>query len=196
MTEPSALPARRDTRVSVGRAAVPHLASPFPLREQVPAMLMEDPFVQNFLDGLDEVIAPVISVLDSFDAYLDPGTAPTDFVSYLGSWLLATLDDPWDEATLRRDVAQANERARSAGTTAGLYNRLVPHVLRSVTIRDTGSVAASSEPTDPADWPDAPAPIVRLIAVPHREVEVDLAHVERIVRDVLPAHIGLELSTI
>lgn len=177
------------------RAAVPGLATPFPLREQVPSMLMDDEFASRFLDGLDSVIAPVISVLDCFDSYLDPHTAPEDFVAYLGSWLLATLDDPWDEPTLRRDVADAYARARSAGTTAGLYQRLVPHVLRSATIRDTGSTTASSEPSNPADWPDAPPPIVRIIAIPRSGTQVDLAYIERIIRDVLPAHIGLELTS-
>ena len=182
--------------MTAARRAIPGLASPFPMREQVPSMLMEDPFVGNFLDGLDEVLAPVISVLDSFDAYLDPRTAPIDMVAYLGSWLQATFDDPWDEQVLRRDVAEAYQRARTAGTTAGLYHRLVPHVLRSMTISDTGSTHASSEPTSPADWEDAPAPIVRIVAVPHAERPVDMANLERIIRDVIPAHIGLELTSV
>ena len=149
------------------RAAMAGVSSPFPLREQVPAMLMDDPFACGLLDGLDEVIAPVISVLDCFDAYLDPHTAPEDFVRYLGSWLLATLDDPWDERAVRRDVADAYRRACTAGTTAGIYQRLVPHLVRSVSIRDTGTTTASESATDPADWVDAPPPVVRIVVMPH-----------------------------
>ena len=182
-------------RPEAKRAAMKGIASPFPRREQVPAMLMDDPFACGLLDGLDEVIAPVINVLDCFDAYLDPRTAPEDFVRYLGSWLLATLDDPWDEAAVRRDVADAYRRACTAGTTAGLYQRLVPHLVRSVSIRDTGTTTASETPTDPADWADAPPPVVRIAVVPHADRPVDLAQIERIVRDALPAHVALDLSS-
>lgn len=182
-------------RPEAKRAAMKGIASPFPMREQVPAMLMDDPFACGLLDGLDDVIAPVISVLDCFDAYLDPFTAPDDFVRYLGSWLLATLDDPWDEAAVRRDVADAYRRACTAGTTAGLYQRLVPHLVRSVSIRDTGTTTASETPTDPADWADAPPPVVRIAVVPHADRPVDLAQIERIVRDALPAHVALDLSS-
>lgn len=177
------------------RAAMEGITSPFPLREQVPAMLMDDPFACGLLDGLDQVVAPVISVLDCFDAYLDPRTGPEDVVRYLGSWLLATLDDPWDEAAVRRDVADAYQRACSAGTTAGLYRRLVPHLVRSISIRDTGSTTASETPTDPADWADAPPPVVRIVVMPHADRPVDMGQIERIVRDALPAHVGLDLSS-
>ena len=177
------------------RAAMAGVTSPFPLREQVPAMLMDDPFACGLLDGLDEVIAPVISVLDCFDAYLDPHTAPEDVVRYLGSWLLATLDDPWDERAVRRDVADAYRRACTAGTTAGLYQRLVPHMGRSMSIRDTGTTTASDSPTDPADWADAPPPVVRIVVMPHADRPVDMAQIERILRDALPAHVGLDLSS-
>ena len=177
------------------RAAMAGVTSPFPLREQVPAMLMDDPFAAGLLDGLDEVIAPVISVLDCFDAYLDPHTAPEDMVRYLGSWLLATLDDPWDEHALRRDVADAYRRASTAGTTAGLYQRLVPHLVRSISIRDTGTTTASDSPSDPADWADAPPPVVRIVVMPHADRPVDMAQIERILRDALPAYVGLDLSS-
>ena len=53
-------------------------------------MLAEDPVVQLLLGALDEVLAPIISVLDCFDAYLDPRLAPLDFVDYMSSWLLVS----------------------------------------------------------------------------------------------------------
>lgn len=176
------------------RATVPGLSSPFPMRDMVPSMLVDDPFACNMLDGLDEVIAPIMSVLDSFDAYLDPRTAPMDFVRYLGSWLLATLDDPWDEATVRRDVRLAAERSRTVGTAAGVRDRLVPHLARSVVLRDTGSTIASREPTDPLAWPDAPPPFLRVAVTRHADRPVDPELLERAVRDVIPAHVGLEFS--
>ena len=177
-----------------GRAAVPGLRSPFPMREQVPSMLMDDPFLCRLLDGLDEVIAPVTSVLDSFDAYLDPVTAPIDFVRYLGSWMLATFDDPWDSEAVRRDVQQAHRRALQNGTAAGVQDRLVPHVAQSVAMRETGAVRASITPTDPAQWEDAAEPVFHITVVRHLDSEVDAPHLTKILRDVIPAHVGLELT--
>ena len=66
------------------RRAVAGMLSPFPLQHQIPAMLQEDPFVCRFLDGLDEVLAPIVSVLDCFDSYLDADIAPLDMVRYMG----------------------------------------------------------------------------------------------------------------
>ena len=96
--------------------ATPHMAYLGPVVilfgfGQVPAMLADDPFVRSFLASLDEVIAPAISVIDCFDAYLDPLIAPTDMVLYMGAWLLATIDDAWSEDSIRRDVAAEHEGA-------------------------------------------------------------------------------------
>src|SRR6185312_14527918 len=60
--------------------------SPHPLGATLPALYLDDVFAQNLCASLDEVLAPVIGVLDCFPAYLDPRTAPPDMVDWLASW--------------------------------------------------------------------------------------------------------------
>ena len=60
------------------RGTVPGLASPHPLGETLPALYADDSFAQRLCQGLDEVLAPLLSTLDCLPAYLDPATAPAD----------------------------------------------------------------------------------------------------------------------
>lgn len=187
--------------VSTGAAAslsrrrdVPGLRSPFPLRTQIPPMLQEDPSICSFLDGLDEVLAPVVSVLDSFDAYLDPHVAPLDMVRYMGGWVLASLDDVWTEETVRRDVSRAAYRAKWAGTVTALQDRLVPHEVLSMSVSDPGSTSVSRKATDPSTWTDPDRLEVVLTVRPKVLGEAELERITRIARGVIPAHIALRVD--
>lgn len=177
-----------------GRGAVPGLRSPFPLEGQIPAMLAEDPFVCRMLGALDEVIAPAISSLDCFPAYLDPRTAPVDMLRYLASWLLATVDDAWNEESLRRDVSQAHARAKWAGTARALHERLVPHEVKSLSIEDPGSTKHSVTPTNPKDWKKAPEPIITLRVIPYAAGKEELQRIQRIARGLVPAHVVVKVN--
>ena len=97
VTAPPRLPAR----------TAPARISPHPLGATLPALYLDDVFAQNLCASLDEVLAPVISVLDCFPAYLDPRTAPPDMLDWLASWtgLLAARKLP--VARRRRLVARA-----------------------------------------------------------------------------------------
>lgn len=167
--------------------------SPFPLRNQVPSMLQDDPVLCTFLDALDEVIAPDISVLDCFDGYLDARTAPIEMVRYLGTWVLASLDNPWDERAIRRDVVEASGRAKWAGTERALRDRLVPHEVTSVRIEESGSAIASTHPTDPSAWSDHSAPSVKVRIRPKVRSAEETARITRIVRGLVPAHVSVSV---
>lgn len=173
---------------------VPGLRSPFPLRTQVPSMLQEDPLLCSILDGLDDVIAPVISSLDCFDSYLDPKLAPIDMVKYLGSWVLATIDDQWNEPSIRRDVKQAAERAKWAGTARALHDRLVPHEVQALNVVDPGYAVSTSRPSDPDDWGDMSAPVITLRVVPRERSDAERARIERVARGIVPAHVGVTVE--
>ena len=177
-----------------GRGVLPGLASPFPLERQVPAMLADDPFVQSFLASLDEVIAPAISVIDCFDAYLDPRIAPTDMVLYMGAWLLATVDDAWSESSIRRDVSEAHLRSKWGGTARGIRDRLMPYEVSALRIKESGSTITSTVPTDPDSWPEAPAPTVSLTITPRDKGKQEVARVTRIAQSLVPAHVLLKVT--
>jgi len=175
------------------RRGIPGMISPFPLREMIPAMLQEDPFIVGFLDGLDEVIAPAISVLDSFDAYLDPQLAPLDMVRYLGDWVLASMDDLWTEEKVRRDVSNAAFRAKWAGTARALHDRLVPHEVLALKIVDFGKIDVSDHATDPADWTTPSSAVVVLKVTTTDRSPAEFERISRIARDVVPAHIAISV---
>ena len=102
------------------RGSIPGLVNPHPLGPALPALYQEDQFAQAFLTGLDEVLAPVISTIDNFDSYLDPGLTPDDFLTWLGTWVGIAIDDAWDMPRRREIVARAVEMYRMRGTAAGL----------------------------------------------------------------------------
>ena len=102
------------------RSSVDGLATPYPLAALMPAFMQEDSFAVRLTTGLDDVIAPVISVLDCLDAYVDPLLAPSDFVTWLAGWVGAPLDDNWDDALRRREVLASAVLYRMRGTLEGL----------------------------------------------------------------------------
>ena len=189
MSESSALP-----RVPTQRRDVPGLRSPFPLRNQIPPMLQEDPQICGFLDGLDELIAPIVSVVDSFDAYLDPQLAPLDMVRYMGGWVLASMDDVWTEEIVRRDVSRAAHRAKWAGTERALRDRLLPYEVNSLIVVDPGSTNVETEPTDPSSWRDPDEPVVIIKVTPKVPGSGEIERIERIARTVVPAHVSVRVT--
>lgn len=176
------------------RRMVDGLRTPFPLINAVPPMLAEDAFVQRMLPGLDEVIAPIISTMDCFPAYLDPGTAPMDMVRYVASWLFPQIDEEWGEDALRHSLATAVSRSGWRGTARGLEMALVPYEASSVTIEDSGGVSVSSTASDPADWPDAPEARVTVKFTPAGSDPEDVERVAKVIRTLVPAHTLLTLD--
>ncbi|NED82085.1 phage tail protein, partial [Streptomyces sp. SID11233] len=72
----------------------------------------DDDLAQRFVGGLDEVLAPILNVLDCLPAYFDPALAPVDFTRWLAEWVGAETDgdapeDAEAEARLRHAVAAA-----------------------------------------------------------------------------------------
>src|SRR6476620_3318162 len=98
------------------RAAVPGLASRYPIGGLLPALYADDDLAQRFTAGLDTVLAPVLSTLDNLPAYFDPSLAPADFLPWLSSWVAADIDPAWPEELRRAVVARAVELHRRRGT--------------------------------------------------------------------------------
>ena len=78
------------------------------------------PSSSGFTDGLDDVIAPILLSLDNVDAYLDPETAPSDFVEWIAEWVGIALDENWPLHQQRALVAQAVDLFHWRGTVRGL----------------------------------------------------------------------------
>lgn len=179
----------------VGRMAIPGAVSPFPLADHVPALLADDPMVVAFLSALDEVWAPIISTLDCFDAYLDPRLAPPDMVAYLGSWILAMIDQAQGEEQLREDVAMSHRTVATVGTTTVLHERLVPREAERVDVHDTGGIHTSIVPTDPRQWTSpGDATVVIDIFGPRDSSDQGAERLRRLIRELVPAHVPVRVQ--
>ena len=169
------------------RGAVDGLATPFPLGEQLPSVYAEDDMAQRFTMALDDLLAPILSVLDCLPAYFTPGLAPADFVAWLGTWLGAEVTGDEPERTLREMVAGAAGLHRLRGTAAGVREAVRLAFGVEPEVVESGGAAWSARPLGPFPGDPTPHMTVRLrVPVPE---SIDLARFERIVASVRPAHI-------
>ncbi|MER7047643.1 phage tail protein I [Streptomyces jumonjinensis] len=169
------------------RAAVPGLASRWPIGGLLPALYADDDLAQRFTAGLDTVLAPVLSVLDNLPAYFDPSLTPADFLPWLGSWVGADADPAWPDELRRAVVARAVELHRWRGTRRGLAEHLRLSCGVHADIQDGGGVAWSSEPG--AELPPAPTGelLVRVWAAAGGPV--DAGRVQGVVAASCPVHL-------
>jgi phage tail-like protein len=169
------------------RAAVPGLASRYPIGGLLPALYADDDLAQRFTAGLDTVLAPVLSTLDNLPAYFDPALAPADFLPWLSSWVGADVDPAWPEELRRAVIARAVELHRWRGTRRGLIEQLRLCFGVHADIKDGGGVAWSSEPG--TELPPAPTGelLVRVWAA--RRGPVDASRVLDVVAASCPVHL-------
>lgn len=172
------------------RGTVPGLPTRYPLGQQLPALYREDPFAQRFLSGLDEVLAPALSVLDCLDAYVDPRTAPLDLLRWVGSWLGVDVDPGWEPDKQRAVVRAATRVLAGRGTAGALVDwLLLVHGLHAE-VRESGGAAVSGTPG--GALPGEPEAVVR---VRLKGATVDqLEAVRPLVRAWCPAHALLVLE--
>jgi phage tail-like protein len=176
------------------RGTVPGLATPHPLAPTLPAYLQEDGFAVRLTQGLDEVLAPVLSVLDCLEAYVDPRLAPDDFLEWLAGWVGAQLDDAWDDERRRLRVASAVSLHRHRGTLAGVRAVVELATGGDVDVEETGGVSRSVEPTgDPAE----PTPPGLTITVRVDDPDgVRLRALEELVDATKPAHVPHSIQVV
>ena len=141
------------------RGLVPEVRTRLSVGATLPAMLQEDPFLQRFTAGLDEVLAPFAATLDSLDRYVDPAVTPEDFLGWLAGWVGLDLDPRWP-VDVRRSLLRSVAGVQDArGTTAGLRDEIALLTGCDVEVCDPGGVACSPEPGGslPAHSGTAPA---------------------------------------
>ncbi|MGW7416501.1 phage tail protein [Streptomyces sp. NPDC054863] len=131
------------------RGSVDGLGSSTPLGAMLPAVFADDDLAQRFVAGLDEVMAPILNVLDCLPAYFDPALAPVDFTRWLAEWVGAETDGSEPEPRLRAAVAAAAYLHRVRGTRHGLAEtvRLAFGVEPEIT--ESGGAAWSARPLGP-----------------------------------------------
>lgn len=103
------------------RGSVDGLGSSLPIASMLPAVFADDDLALRFVGGLDDVLAPILSVLDCLDTYFDPALTPADFAQWLGTWVGAETDGTEPEARLRAAVAAAARLHRVRGTLSLIH---------------------------------------------------------------------------
>ncbi|MEO5832700.1 MAG: phage tail protein [Nakamurella sp.] len=169
------------------RGAVPGLVSPHPIGLTLPAVYREDHFAQALCEALDEVLAPVISTLDSLPAYFDPATAPDDMLGWLATWMGIVVDRHQSAARQRQLVQTGAEVLQWRGTVRGVRGAVHSLFGAYPEIDEPGSVTWSVDPTAAVPDPRHPELVVRLgVADP---AAFDLRRLDALVMIVKPAHI-------
>ncbi|MFH8222693.1 phage tail protein [Streptomyces sp. NPDC018057] len=138
------------------RGSIDGLGSSAPIGMMLPAVFADDDLAQRFVGGLDEVIAPILSVLDCLDSYFRPSLAPQDFTQWLGGWVGAETDGTEPEPLLRAAVAAAAHLHRIRGTRRGLAQavRLAFGVEPEIT--ESGAADWSARPLGPVPGEQRP----------------------------------------
>jgi len=184
------------------RGLVPEVRTRLSVGATLPAMLQEDPFLQRFTAGLDEVLAPFAATLDSLDRYVDPAVTPEDFLGWLAGWVGLDLDPRWP-VDVRRSLLRSVAAVQDArGTTAGLRDEIALLTGCDVEVCDPGGVACSAEPGGslPSRGPGSDScatVVVRVLDAPAdlRDPDSDArARLDRAVRAAVPAHLPVTVE--
>jgi phage tail-like protein len=90
------------------------------LRGGLPAVYQDSDFGMRFIGGLEELLDPIVAVLDALPAHFDPDHAPRDILSLIAGWLGVDLDESQDLRHQREMVRRSAELGRRRGTVSGL----------------------------------------------------------------------------
>ena len=174
------------------RGAVDGLRSAHPLAELLPAVFVEDDFARGFTEGLDPGLAPVFLTLDCLEAYVDPLLTPLDFLPWLAEWVGLDVDETLPESRRRAVVREWARLHHLHGTRAGLVRLLEVATGGEIEVRESGGTSWSSTPG--AAPPGDPAPRLDVLVRMRNPTEPDVARVERLIREIRPAHMPFRVE--
>lgn len=170
------------------------IPSPYPLIRYMPAVFADNPFAVRWTEAFDDVLAPLINMIDCIDRYIDPLFAPDEFVRWLSSWFGVLLDDSWSMSAQRAVVAEAVDLFRMRGTMAGLRRHLEVVVDGEVDITESGGVSFSLRPQ-----PDPPQDVehwVRVVVRPRDPTALSEDALIAVIRAAKPVHVVHTLEVV
>ncbi|MGW6316624.1 phage tail protein [Streptomyces sp. NPDC055099] len=168
------------------RGSIDGLGSSAPIGMMLPAVFADDDLAQRFVAGLDEVLAPILNVLDCLDTYFDPALTPIDFARWLGIWVGAETDGIDSEERLRAAVAAAAALHRVRGTRQGLSEAVRLAFGTTPEITESGGAAWSARPRGPI--PGSPRPHLHVALRLPDPTPADTHRLDALVAAARPAH--------
>jgi phage tail-like protein len=125
------------------------------LRNGLPALYQDGDFGMRFVGALEELLDPIVAVLDGLPYHFDPNFAPPDILELLAAWLGVDLDETQDIKHQREMVLRSAELSRKRGTVKGMELALKLHFPEvPVRIEDNGGVIWHGRP-GPTEKPSA-----------------------------------------
>ncbi|MFJ8251152.1 phage tail protein [Streptomyces sp. NPDC094466] len=193
------------------RGGIPGLPTPHPLIDRLPAVYLEQDFLQRFLAALDDVLAPVLLSIDNLPAHLDPRSAPDDFLDWLAQWVAADLHGGSPPELRRAAVRGAVARHARRGTVGGLAEALRLETGTEPEIVESGGTAWSTGPGTPLPGQGRPWVTIRIRTTGdggdggdsggvdgHRSGpgarQPDRVRLEELIGAEVPAHVGFTLE--
>ncbi|MGE3621662.1 MAG: phage tail protein [Acidimicrobiia bacterium] len=152
---------------------------------QLPVGLLEDDFFRRFVQIFQDVADTLMDQADNVPHVVDPTVAPPEVVRYLGSWIGVRSIDAALPVDLQRHLVRGHSRVMAnRGTRQGLLDLLELLSGQPAEVEDPGGIWREG---------DAPrlAPVVRVRVASTGWVGED--DFVRMVREELPAQVGLEL---
>jgi phage tail-like protein len=135
-------------RMAQGPKETPPVASTRAyLRNGLPSLYQDGDFGMRFVGALEELLDPIVAVLDGLPKHFDPNHAPRDILELMSAWLGVDLDESQELRHQREMVRRAAELARRRGTVGGLELALALHFPGSpLRVEDNGGVHWASNP--------------------------------------------------
>jgi phage tail-like protein len=158
-------------------------------RSQLPAIYQDGDFGLRFVEGLEHVLDPIVALLDSLHAHVDPDLAPLDVLDLMGAWLGVEEDESLPEERQRELVRRAAELARRHGTKGGLELALkISFPALPLRVEDSGKVVYGM------DADELPAAKTGFVVYCDAALDEDeLAAVARMIEQIKPVNVPYKL---
>jgi phage tail-like protein len=133
---------------AAGPAETPPVASTRAyLRNGLPSLYQDGDFGMRFVGALEELLDPIVAILDGLPAHFDPNHAPPDILALLAAWVGIDLDETQDIKHQREMVLRSAELGRRRGTVKGLELALRLHFPEvPMRVEDNGGVVWHGRP--------------------------------------------------
>lgn len=135
-------------------------------------------FMRRFILMFESIYAPIEWTVDHFDLFLDPYSAPNDFLGWFATWYEFTFDDSWSEGQRRIFFQRAHLLYRRKGTKWALEEMLKIYLGDRLEVDDT------SKKLDPFSFQ---------IKIKAKQAEVNEPSIRRIIELNKPAHTTYEI---